>query len=211
MTRSRSPEGADEPVSLTFTTTLPKSVFTVAAPLPATVTQHSVFEHFGVPATDYMRMARAGAFPTKRLGRLRVASYDALLRYLTEGAKAEVRFKEAAATAPDEPGTPKPVPNPHAREEAVNWLASSRTYADYRARSDEIARRGWDLQDRYGPKLWDGEHDQTGRPNPNYDKALYEQGLDLWTASSSVSWRDLRRQLIESGELVVKQSRKARP
>ena len=146
MSRSPRPEGANESVVLTFTTMVPKSVFTVAAPLPATVTQHSVFEHFGVPAKDYMRMARAGAFPTKRLGRLRVANYATFLEYLTEGAKAEVRFKEAVAVALEKSGTSKPSPNPRAREEAVNWLASSRTYADYRARSEEIARRGWDLQ-----------------------------------------------------------------
>mgnify|MGYP001548901604 CR=1 FL=1 len=40
------------------------------------------------------------------------------------------------------------------------------------------------------------------------DKSLYEQGMDLWTAASAVSWRDLRQQLIERGELVVKQSKK---
>lgn len=115
MNRSRPLEGAYEPVALTFTTTVPKALFTVAAPVPATITQHSVFEHFGVPAKDYMRLARAGGFPTKRLGRLRVVSYDALLEYLTEGAKAEVRFKEAVATAPNEPGTRKPAPSPRAR------------------------------------------------------------------------------------------------
>ena len=207
MSRSRSPECADDPVSLTFTTTVPKSLFTVAAPLPATVTQHSVFEHFGVSSRDYMRMARSGAFPTKRLGRLRVASYGALLEYLTEGAKAEVRFKEAVGAAP---AASRASPDPRAQAEAVNWLASSRTYADYRARSAEIARQGWDLQNRFGPKLWDGEHDQTGRPNPDYDKALYEQGLDLWTAASSVTWRDLRKQLIEKGQLVVKKSKRGR-
>lgn len=199
-----------EQVAVTFTTTVPRSLFTVAAPLPATVTQHSVFEHFGVPPKDYMRLARTGAFPTKRLGRLRVASYATLLEYLTEGAKAEVRFKETVASAPQQHGDPKPLPDPRAREEAIRWLSLSRTHADYRARSEQIASKGWDLQNRFGPKLWDGEHDETGRPNPDYDKALYEQGLELWTASSSVSWRDLRQQLIESGALVVQHSKKHR-
>lgn len=32
--------------------------------------------------------------------------------------------------------------------------------------------------------------------------------MDLWTAASAVSWRDLRQKLIEHGELVVKQSKK---
>lgn len=195
----------DESVPLVLATNVPKSLFTIAAPLPATVSQHTALEHFGIPPKDYMRMARAGAFPTKRLGRLRIASYGTLLEYLTEGAKAEVRFKEAVAVAPE---AAKPSPNPHARDEAINWLASSRTYADHRARSVEIARQGWDLDQRFGPKIWDGESDQTGRPNPQYDKALHEQGLDLVIAVSSVRWRDLRRQLIESGQLVVRKSKR---
>lgn len=125
MPRPTSSADTDDSVSLVFAATVPRSFFTIAAPVPATVTQHSVFDHFGVPPRDYLRLARAGAFPTKRLGRLRAARYDAMLEYLTEGAKAEVRFKEAVAAAPQEHGTPKPAPDASAREAAVRWLASS--------------------------------------------------------------------------------------
>lgn len=196
---------ASSDVTLAFTANVPRSFFTVVAPTPVTVTQHSAFDHFGLPVGDYMRMARAGAFPTKRVGRLRVARYDTLLEYLTAGARAEVRYREAV---PQSPKDEKPTIDPNARVEAERWLAGSRTYAEYRSRGAEIAGQGWALQEKYGPKLWDGESDQTGRPNPDYDKDLYDHGMDIWLAASSIRWPELRRRLIESGQLVVSKPKK---
>lgn len=196
---------SDPSVSITFTANVPQSLFTTALPPPATVTQHSVFEHFGIPPKDYLRLAREGAFPTSRRGRLRIARYDVLLERLTDDAKAETRYREAVK---EEPAAGKPKVDPQAYDNAVRWISQSRTHSEYRLRSNEVAKEGGKLADQYGPKLWDGVNDETGRPNPEYDEALYDHGMRLVLAASMVRWHELRRKLIESGELVLKKSKR---
>jgi len=77
----------------------------VAAP-PATVTQRNCLEHFGIAPRDFLRFVAEGAFPVTIKGKLRVASYVDVLRYLTDDAK--VRAKRARS-APIEPKKSAPV------------------------------------------------------------------------------------------------------
>jgi hypothetical protein len=78
---------------------VPATIF--AAP-PATVTQRTCLEHFGIAPSDYLRLAGV-AFPVKAEGKLRVARYADVERYLTEGAT--LRPKRVRAAAP--PAEPK--------------------------------------------------------------------------------------------------------
>lgn len=74
MPRPTSPVGTDEYVAMTFATNGTEVV--LHRRRTSASDHHSAFglEHFGVPAKDYLRLARAGAFPTKRRGRLRLAT-----------------------------------------------------------------------------------------------------------------------------------------
>ena len=56
----------------------------VAAP-PATVTQRTCLDLFGLSKNDYLRLAGT-AFPVKMEGKLRVARYADVESYLTTGA-----------------------------------------------------------------------------------------------------------------------------
>ena len=67
---------------------VPKTAFVVVAPEPATVTQRTVEQHFGIPPRLYKSMVRDGLFPTKRIGRLIFAKYEDVKREVTEGAYA---------------------------------------------------------------------------------------------------------------------------
>jgi len=72
----------------------------VAAP-PATVTQRTCLELFGLSKNDYLRLAGA-AFPVKAEGKLRIARYADVEGYLTSGATLRQRAIRALP--------PRPVP-----------------------------------------------------------------------------------------------------
>jgi len=78
---------------------------TIVAPPPATVTQRTCLEHFGISPRDYLRFASESAFPVSDKGKLRVARYADVEHYLTDGAR--VKAKRAHAKTPDpKPTTP---------------------------------------------------------------------------------------------------------
>jgi hypothetical protein len=78
----------------------------VAAP-PMTITQRNCLEQCGLSKQDYLRLVAAGAFPVKKEGKLRVADYPDVHRYLTSEAKApaeKARCEKATTlTAPVPP------------------------------------------------------------------------------------------------------------
>jgi len=59
----------------------------IVAPYPATVSQRTCLEHFGISKADFLRMASRGAFPVKAEGQLRIARYVDVEAYLTGGAE----------------------------------------------------------------------------------------------------------------------------
>ncbi len=69
----------------------------IAAP-PATISQRTCLEHFGISRNDFLRMASRGAFPVKIDGQLRIARYTDVEAYLTGGAVA--RAKPLAVPTP---------------------------------------------------------------------------------------------------------------
>ena len=83
-------------------------------------------------------------------------------------------------------------------DEAIEYVASSRSYKEWQQRREELAKKVWELNSRYGPKIWEGEN---SKPNPNYDKARFEQATDLLLASSMVSWKSVREELVRQGKL----------
>jgi hypothetical protein len=67
----------------------------IVAPPPATVSQRTCLEHFGISKADYLRLVAKGAFPVRDEGQLRIAKYGDVEAYLTTGARAR-----AVAVAP---------------------------------------------------------------------------------------------------------------
>ncbi len=66
---------------------IPRSALTVVAPAPAMVSQKTSLESFGLPPKAYLALARTGAFPVAIVGKLRVASYEAVKGYLVTKAQ----------------------------------------------------------------------------------------------------------------------------
>ena len=162
------PEHFEFPLTLR----VPRSAFTIVAPEPATITQHTAEQHFGIPASVYKRMVRDGLFPTKRIGRLIFASYDDVKRAVTEGAVAQERVQKAVELAERHPDEA-----PMSVEAALAYVASGRTLTEERARQQEIQRLAFDLSSKYGEKLDDES------PNPHYDARLSRHATDLIAAS----------------------------
>jgi hypothetical protein len=164
------------PYELPLTLRVPRSAFTIIAPPPATVTQRTVEQHFGVPPRLYKEMARDGLFPTKKIGRLIFATYEDIRRVLAEGAVARVRLNKdlaEAAAAPEQ----DPIMTASA---AHAYLESARNAQEQRARKKELEAQASDAMNAYGPKLDDGS------PNPKHDKRLYDQGMDLFIAALGI-------------------------
>lgn len=155
-----------------LTLRVPKNAFVLVAPEPATVTQRTVDQHFGIPPTTYKRMVRDGFFPTKRIGRLIVASYDDVKRALTEGAVARAQLHDAVKSAET-----KEDKEPMSVEAARAYMQSSRTKAEERERKKEIDAIASELLHKYGETLDDDS------PNPNHDPRLEQHGTDLLLAS----------------------------
>lgn len=68
-----------------ITVEIPLSAIVAVAPRPATVSQKTCEQHFGITKTVYLEMARAGRFPTTRVGKLRIARYEDVEAALTKG------------------------------------------------------------------------------------------------------------------------------
>lgn len=163
------PEVVEIPLKLR----VPRSMFVVAAPVPATVTQKTAEQHFGTPPRLFKEMARDGLFPVKRMGRLIFAAYDDVKRAVTEGAVARSRVEKAIEAAVDEPESDAPM----SIDAAHSYLESARTSQEQRERKKEIEAKAWELMHAYGEKLDDDT------PNPKHHKAKYEQGMDLLLAT----------------------------
>jgi len=76
---------------------------TIVAPLPATVTQRTCLEHFGIAPADFLRFAADGAFAVTERGKLRVARYADVEAYLTEGARVRAKRVSHARKEPEPP------------------------------------------------------------------------------------------------------------
>lgn len=57
----------------------------VVAPYPATVSQRTCLEWFGLTKADYLRLAGRGAFAVHAEGQLRIARFQDVEAYLTGG------------------------------------------------------------------------------------------------------------------------------
>jgi hypothetical protein len=62
-----------------------------ASARPAFVHQRTVEQHIGLPHRDYLRLARAGAFPSTKERRLVLARYEDVVAYV------ELRLRASAA------------------------------------------------------------------------------------------------------------------
>lgn len=153
---------------------VPRALFVQVAAPPATVTQRTAEQHFGIPRRMFLDMVRAGRFPAKRIGKLLFASYKDVRRVVTEGAEAQVRGREALSrkeTADDLDA---------AVAEALRYIEAAATTRETRARKREVAGRGWQLvaaHEEVGPD---------GTRNPGWDQRLYDHGLELVLASAGV-------------------------
>jgi hypothetical protein len=85
----------------------------VVAPYPATITQRSCFEWFGISKADFLRLVSRGAFPFKAEGQLRIARFADVEAYLTAGT-------EKRSPAPRAEAEPDPVAN----FDRAKWLHS---------------------------------------------------------------------------------------
>jgi hypothetical protein len=76
----------------------------IVAPPPATVSQRTCLEHFGIGKHDFLRMVARGAFVVKVEGQLRIARYADVEAYLTTGAKAAAPApRKVAGKPPSDP------------------------------------------------------------------------------------------------------------
>ncbi len=73
----------------------------IVAPYPATVTQRTCLEWFGITKADYLRLVGRGAFPVKIEGQLRIARFEDVEDYLTAGTPK--RAKSAPTETPVDP------------------------------------------------------------------------------------------------------------
>jgi hypothetical protein len=144
--------------------------FTIVAPTPATVTQRTVEQHFGIPPRTYRRMVREGAFPTKKVGRLIFAAYDDVRRAVTSEAQ-ERGHAKSALQASNANGEMEPPPSLRAAREYVDTAPTRR---EKLRREREIASRAWAIMAEYDEKLDDGS------PNPKRHKSWYDHGMNLW-------------------------------
>ncbi len=167
---------ADETYEFPLTLRVPRTAFVVVAPEPATVTQRTAEQHFGIPPRLYKELVRNGQFPTKRIGRLVFAAYDDVKRAVTEGASTHARVPRAAVSTEKKPDADAPM----SIEEAASYLDSAQTPKERRERKKEIGDRAWQLFSKYDAKL------DNGAPNPNYNKAMVNCGTGLILAASGL-------------------------
>jgi hypothetical protein len=115
----------DDEREIAITLRVPRGAFVIKPPPPATVTQRTVEQHFGLSARRFRAMARDGRFPVKRIGVLLFAVYDDVYRALTEG---------AVTSAPHVASVEPPAPDDDLDEDLLRRLgltrAGSRTSGD---------------------------------------------------------------------------------
>lgn len=70
----------------------------IVAPYPATVTQRTCLEWFGIAKADYLRLVAKGAFPVKPEGQLRIARFEDVEAYLTAGTPKRAKAVPRGAT-----------------------------------------------------------------------------------------------------------------
>lgn len=155
---------------------VPKSAFVVPTP-PATVTQRTAEQHFGIPSRAYRKMIRDGLFPARKIGRLLFAAYDDVKLAVTTGA---VGTRLASRSSLDEAN------DEAVAEEVVGYLAPTSVVASSVRVSKGAAKSepqratadlAWELIRAYGEKLPDGS------TNPGHDAALLRQGFDMLFAT----------------------------
>jgi hypothetical protein len=161
-----------------LTLRVPKKAFVVVAPPPATVTQRTAEQHFGLPPRAFRKLVREGLFPAKRVGRLIFATYEDVRRVVTEGAVAQAKVNRAIERAAEGPEAGAI----DSEGEARRYLSSARTPAELRQRKKEIQAKGWDLERKYRQKL------DNGRRNPNFDKTLYNIGSFMSIYAAVARW-----------------------
>jgi hypothetical protein len=93
----------------------------VAAP-PMTITQRNCLDMCGLSKEDYLKLVAEGAFPVKEKGKLRIADYNDVKRYLTSGAeerpaKPRRAHRKSAPSSP--PSTKKTAPTNEAEMRAA--------------------------------------------------------------------------------------------
>jgi hypothetical protein len=155
------------------TVRVPRDTFVLMTPRPSTVTKDTVVAHFGMTPSMFMRLARDGVFPTKRIGRTVFAAYDDVKRVLVADAATREQFLRSFKTVDE-------TPNELSLKAAIAYLDGARTRDERRKRSAEVSSKAWVIVRRYNEKLADGS------PNPDYDKERLGRGLDLVLASSGL-------------------------
>ena len=153
---------------------VPRKLFVMVAPPPATVTQRTVTQHFGIPPRAYLDLVRGGRIAAKKLGKLQVAAYEDVRRVLTEGAELRSRIQRAVEPAAKQPPPPDPE---ELVETALRYIQSGKTPKEVKQRRKEIGDQGMDMMVRYDATLEDGS------ANPEANQALHDQGMDLFDAS----------------------------
>jgi hypothetical protein len=172
----------DEDQDIAITLKVPRKLFVVVAPPPATVTQRTVTQHFGIPPRVYLDLVRDGRIAVTKLGQLRVAAYEDVRRVLTEGAEARARIQRAVRPAAEQPPDPDQV-----LEDATRYLDSAPTSREARQRKQEIQARAWELDRLYRGQLPDGS------PNPQANHDLYELSDRLLLLAAGVRFKKQER------------------
>ena len=165
----------DDDVAVTIR--IPKSLFVMVAPPPATVTQRTVEQHFGITPRSYKSMVRDGMFPVKKIGKTIFASYEDVKRVVTEGAVARSKVDKALA---HDAAAPEALPM--GPEEVTRYIEAARTPKEENERRDSIRQMIHELHARYDETLEDGS------PNPNHNLRMQKLASELriasWTATS---------------------------
>jgi hypothetical protein len=154
------------------------SAFVLVAPPPATVTQRTVEQHFGVTPRLFKEMVREGLVPSKRIGHTIFVAYEDVRRAVTEGAEARQRVARAIERVVGAPAAA-----PMAIDAAFEYLGSARTRAERIARKKEITSKAHELMLRYGSTLADGS------ANPEHDARLDEHGERLLLATAGLRFK----------------------
>lgn len=165
---------ADPEDDVAVTIRIPKALFIMNAPPPATVTQKTVEQHFGITPRAYKAMVRDGMFPVKKIGRAIFSAYDDVKRVVTEGAQLRKRVDlEVSGDAAH------PERLPMGPQEVIRYIEAARTPKEEKERREEMSKMIFGLCSKYGEKL-DG-----GSPNPNRNDCLHQQAIELLAASWS--------------------------
>jgi hypothetical protein len=169
---------ADDQYEFPLTLRVPKTALVLVSPAPATVTQRTAEQHFGIPRRAFLRMVRDGLFPAKRVSQLVFAAYEDVRRAVTEGAVARTTMERAVERTVEE----LKIDELTSEDEARRYLTAARTPAELGQRKREVAAKGRELERKYGRKL------DNGRRNQSYDKTLYNIGSFMSLYAAVARW-----------------------